>query len=110
MTQPTDPIAALAALLEEQRKALLAGDVTALAVLPDRMEREMHRLADHGRAPAGLAELAQIAARNARLVLSARDGLARAKGDTMPTAPLTTYDAKGRKAVGYSAGQLIARR
>lgn len=110
MTGMSDPLAALAALLEQQRVALLAGDIAALAALPDRMERAMHRLGDRGADPAGLAKLAQIAARNARLVQSARDGIARAKGDAIPTAPLTTYDAKGRKDAGMPGGQLIARR
>ncbi|WP_439137016.1 hypothetical protein [Roseicyclus sp.] len=110
MTRDAGPIAALSLLLEQQRSALLVGDVDELAKLPERLELAMHQLARGTTDPAALADLARIAARNARLMMSAREGLARAKRDAAPATPLTTYDAQGRKAASTPHGQLISRR
>lgn len=110
MTRLADPAAAMNMLLEQQRSALLAGDVAALAALPDRLANAMRQLAASGSDPGALRALAQMAGRNAQLVLSAREGLARARRDATPSAPLTTYDAQGRRAVDAPQGQLISRR
>lgn len=106
----TKALDSLTALLEEQRQALLTGDLAVLDQLPDRLERAMRDLAQTRPDAAELAHLAQMAARNARLVLSARDGLALARRDIGPAGQLTTYDAMGRQRGPHSAGQMIARR
>lgn len=110
MMRVADPVAAMTTLLEQPRSALLVGDVDQLAKLPETLEQIMRQLADHAADPTALAALAQMAARNARLVMSARQGLARAKRDTAPATPLTTYDAQGRTAAGVPRDQLISRR
>lgn len=110
MTRQSTSAISVARLLEQQREALLRGDLLALSALPPRLEDAMRRLAVDQTDPATLAALAQTAAHNARLVLSARAGLARAGRDCTPKASLTTYDAQGRTAVGTAQGQLIARR
>lgn len=110
MTRHADSVATLTELLDQQRAALLLGDVIALSRLPERLEMAMRRLADDPGDPASLAGLAQRAAHNAQLMQAARDGLARATRDRAPVAALTTYDARGRKMGGTPSGQLIARR
>lgn len=104
------PIAAVRSLLEEQRQALLTGNLAALDALPDRLEQAMRRLSDDRPGLEALMALAGAAARNAELVLCARAGLARARRDIAPPAPLTTYDAQGRRQPPSPDGQLIARR
>lgn len=110
MTRPNSAIAAVRTLLEQQKQALLSGDLAALALLPDRFEQAMRQLADDRPKPEAMTDLAQAAARNARLVLSAHEGLARARRDITPPGTLTTYDAQGRRQLPNPGGHLIARR
>lgn len=110
MTGDNDSVGVVARLLDQQRAALLQGDVATLAKLPERLDQAMRRLARARVDPVALADLAQIAARNAHLVLSARAGLARATHDRAPVTALTTYNAQGRKAAACLPGQMISRR
>jgi hypothetical protein len=110
MTRPNPAIAAVSTLLEQQKQALLTGDLKLLDQLPDRLEQAMRKLAEAQTDAMDLTPLAKAAERNARLVLSARDGLARARRDIAPATPLTTYDAQGRRQPPSSGGQLISRR
>ena len=66
MTRPNSAIAAVRTLLEQQKQALLSGDLAALALLPDRFEQAMRQLADDRPKPEAMTDLAQAAARNAR--------------------------------------------
>jgi hypothetical protein len=110
MTRPNPAIAALSSLLDQQRQALLTGNLKLLDQLPDRLEQAMRKLAEAQTDAMDLTPLAKAAERNARLVLSAREGLARARRDITPATPLTTYDALGRQQSANPAGQVISRR
>lgn len=110
MMRPNSALATLRSLLEQQKQALLSGDLAALALLPDRLERAMRQLADDRPMPEAMTDLAQAAALNARLVLSAHEGLARARRAITPPGTLTTYDAQGRTQASNPDGNLIARR
>lgn len=110
MTRPGRTMVSIWTLLDEQRQALLSGDLAVLDRLPDRLERAMRDLADERPSPEALTQLAHAAAHNARLILAARDGLARARRDIAPATPLTTYDGQGRRQLPDPTGQLLARR
>jgi ribosomal protein S12 methylthiotransferase accessory factor YcaO len=110
MTRPNPAVATIWALLDAQKQALLAGDLATLDRLPETLSRAMDQLAQARPDTATLQNLSEAAARNARLVQSARDGLARVRRDMAPAAPLTTYDAHGRQRPAADHGQLIARR
>lgn len=110
MTRTNPAITAVSTLLEQQRQALLTGDLKLLDQLPDRLEHAMRQLAQARPDGLDLRPLAQAAERNARLVLSAREGLARARRDMAPATPLTTYDAYGRSQPHSAGGNLISRR
>lgn len=86
----------LVALLEAEGRALARGDVHAAADLSARKARLATRLerqagTDHA------AELHALAARNARLLRAALDGLAAARRRLASAdAPLETYDGRGQ--------------
>jgi hypothetical protein len=112
MTRADRAMAAVEALLDRQRQALLAGDFDALAQLPDRLAQAMDHLGEHRLAPEQLDRLKALADQNARLLLAAQRGVAqiqrRNSGQTAPT--LTTYDASGRQAAATADGRLLSRR
>lgn len=86
-------------LLDETHKALLAGDLAALAGLDDRLSAAADTLPPLELATAR--RLQRKAERNARLLQAAGRGLraARARMAEIATGPgLATYDAQGRKA------------
>ncbi|NKX45002.1 hypothetical protein [Roseicyclus persicicus] len=98
-------------LLRDQRRALLAGDLAALAALPDRLDRAMRRLMAAPPDADRLAALSAAARDNARLVDAARGGLARVTARTAPaTATLTTYDSRGQRQGAAAPGQTLSRR
>lgn len=110
MTAIPAEIATLSALLDQQKTALLQGDLTLLAQLPDKFEKAMDRLSKTRPSAVDLTRLAKTAEHNARLVSAARDGLARVGRDRTKPATLTTYDAVGRQQPPTAEGQLISRR
>ncbi|MCU0826869.1 MAG: flagellar biosynthesis protein FlgN [Tabrizicola sp.] len=98
-------------LLDRTRDALLAGDLAALATLAPEVETETDSLRPLPEADARRLRLK--ADRNARLLQSAARGLRAAQErlvqiTTGPT--LTTYDARGRKAVLSDAPNPVLRR
>lgn len=103
-------VTTISSLLDQQKQALLVGDFKALEQLPDRLERAMRHLLESRPDRATLAGVTRMAADNARLLISAREGLSRARHDTTQTRPLTTYDASGRQHTSPTGGQIIARR
>jgi hypothetical protein len=102
---------ALAALLRDQRGALLAGDLDTLAAMPERLERTMRQVATGRPPPETLVLIGALAADNARLLDAARGGLAALASRRHAAAPqLSTYDARGQRAAAPTQGQVLARR
>lgn len=96
-------------ILDASAEALLAGDLATLARLAP--ELEAAELAPTDRATAE--RLQRKAQRNARLLLAATRGIkaARLRVQEITRGPtLTTYDARGQKALIPAAGQVPARR
>jgi len=112
MTRTEDTLAAVESLLDDQRAALLAGDLASLSLMPDRLERALQRLAGHRPPPAATARLAQVAQRNAALLQAASRGVAQTSARLTATraGSLTTYDATGRRAAAPNAGRVLSRR
>jgi hypothetical protein len=112
MTSADRAIAAVEALLDRQRRALLAGDFDALAQMPDRLAQAMQQLGEHQLVPAQLEPLKALADQNARLLLAAQRGVAqtRHRHGGQSVAPLTTYDAFGHQAAATADGRLLSRR
>jgi hypothetical protein len=110
MTRAHPAVTTISGLLDQQRQALLTGDFKALDQLPDRLERAMRHLLDSRPDGVTLSNVTRKAADNARLLVSAREGLSRARRDATETRPLTTYDASGRQQTAPTAGQIISRR
>jgi hypothetical protein len=111
MTRPDRSLATLEALLTTQHEALLAGDLDQLARMPHKLEQALHGLAGQQPAKQGLAKVAALAARNARLIEAAQRGIAQAR-DLRPAASgtrLSTYDALGRQTLPAVTGRLLSR-
>lgn len=109
-----DPLSGLVALLEEERRVLLAGDFAALADLGDRKERLLAIAESSTRPDApGLAALRSAAEANRLLLAAALRGV-RAARERLDTArsggpALSTYDASGR-AETHGRGTTVERR
>jgi hypothetical protein len=100
---PADPFGALAAVLEDERQALLAGDLDRLPALLLRKQSLAERLGAAVPPAPALAGLRAAAVRNARLLAAARAGLdgalervAALRGGG--AAGFDSYDARGRPA------------
>lgn len=102
----------LEVLLEDQRSALLSGDLDALARLPDRLSRAMRSLEGPGLHPDQIGRLKEMADHNARLLLAAQRGVAQtiARRADHRAVPLTTYDATGRRSGAAGGGTVLSRR
>ena len=98
-------------LLVEQRRALLAGDLAALAAMPERLEAAVRGLARGGATGAELARLAELAARNADLIGAAKGAVARTRASRAETVAqgLATYDSAGQRAPMAAPGRTLAR-
>lgn len=98
-------------LMVEQRRALLAGDLVALAAMPERLETALRGLARASVAGADLARLAGLATRNAELIGAAKGAIARTRASrTESAAPgLGTYDSAGQRAPMAAQGRILAR-
>lgn len=111
MTRADRSLAAIEAMLATQREALLAGDLDQLAHMPQKLEQALHCLTRLQPPKEGLARVAALAARNARLIEAAQRGLSHIR-DRPPTAPgttLSTYDALGRQTPAAVSGRLLSR-
>ncbi len=105
-------LAVAEALLDQQRQALLSGDLAALEQMPDRLTRALDALADQRLPPAMLTRLQAAAGHNARLLLAAQRGLAQTRGRASDdrAAALTTYDAAGQRMSTTPDARLLSRR
>lgn len=103
--------AAIDALLDAQRDALLNGRLDVLSGLVPRLERAMGILTPGVPRPQ-IAALHEKAATNARLLQSARSAVAevRAMRTKATTTTLSTYDASGRLSSQLSAARTLSRR
>jgi hypothetical protein len=110
VTRANSALDRVKALLEIQRQALLAGDLDALADLPDRLGSAMERLAAHRPSAADLAPLTAAASHNARLLVAARQGITRASRRMVGAPALTTYDYRGRQTSATPGGHILSRR
>lgn len=111
MTGPARSLVRLERLLERQRQALLAGDLAALAAMPEPMEAALQSLARDRVAQADLARLARMALRNAQLMEVAGQAVAtlRAGRQARGMGGLGTYDSSGQRAPMIAAGRILAR-
>jgi hypothetical protein len=95
------------------RRALLAGDLAAVAALGCEIEGQAADLtALAGAEPAALRRLGEAARHNARLLAAARDALAAVRGRLGPAAEgsdFATYDAAGRRAPAAAPPRLERR-
>lgn len=111
LRKPTADI--VADLLEEQHKALLAGDLDRLGKMAGALQTAFTRLEKDGGEATALARIKEAAARNARLLTAAQAGVAAARGhlSSARTPGLTTYNAQGQSQA-TAAGQTrdLARR
>lgn len=98
-------------LLEAQHSALLAGDLTRLAEMPDALQSALALLQREPSAASDMAGLASLAARNAELIRAAQGGLAvlRDRAGRSEPPPLSTYDAGGRRAAQATPGRTLSR-
>jgi hypothetical protein len=96
-------------LLAGQRRALLAGDLGALAAMPGPMEAALAHLAKGRVAKADLARLSQLAARNAELIGAASAAIERTRTLRQAAPDLGTYDRSGQRAAMMAAGRTLAR-
>lgn len=112
MTRAASPVQTLTALFDAQRMALLSGDLAALDGMDRRLSEALERLGRTPPSPVELAEIATLAARNARLLDAARAGVARARNRPRKatSATLTTYDAQGHRMGTGATGQTLSRR
>jgi hypothetical protein len=85
-------------LLQQQHDALLTGDLKILGRMAPVLERAFERLRRDGGGMEDVARIRSVAARNARLLLAARSGIAAARGhlQSARSSELTTYGADGR--------------
>lgn len=106
--RPASVLHMITAVMEAQRKALLAG----LDMTEARLAGAVGQLPGAGVSRDDLAHIAELAARNARLLDAARSGIARARGRAKagPPAALMTYDAHGHQRGGAPVGQTLSRR
>lgn len=108
------PAARLLALLGEERAALLAGDLTALAALADRKEALTDTLESEGAAPRDAQEITRAAQANQALLQAAMEGLkaASARLDLARSGgpPLSTYGADGRSEIHTADRPRVERR
>jgi hypothetical protein len=111
MTPSSRSVARLRTLLEAQGRALLDGDLAALADMPEHLDRALGRLMQDPPSPPDLARLATFAARNAELIRAAQRGIAQIRDRRIgPGAtPLTTYDNAGRSAQSAPVGRTLSR-
>ncbi|PWK59788.1 hypothetical protein [Roseicyclus mahoneyensis] len=111
MTRADRSLATIEALLTTQHEALLAGDLDQLARMPHKLEQALQSLSRQDLPEQGLARVATLAARNARLIVAAQRGLAQARDlrPSAPGAPLSTYDALGRQSPPAVSGRLLSR-
>ncbi len=98
---PDPAVTALEALLEEERQALLAGDIGRFATLADRKEALAGRLQGQDADPATLAALRSRLERNAALLDAALAGI-RSVADRLAAMrevreALATYDPRGQR-------------
>lgn len=97
----TDVLERLDGLLEAERRALLDGDIAAVAELAEEKRRLAETLAKATPAPGQLRRIGEKTARNQALIAAALEGTrsaARRAHDTREVqASLTTYDASGRR-------------
>ena len=110
--RPASVLHMITAVMEAQRKALLAGDFAGLDMTEARLAGAVGQLPGAGVSRDDLAHIAELAARNARLLDAARSGIARARGRAKagPPAALMTYDAHGHQCGGAPVGQTLSRR
>lgn len=103
--------AAVDALLDEQRDALLTGRLDVLSALVPRLEGAMGSLTP-GVPQQQVAAMQKKAAENARLLRAALSGVAevRAMRTKATTTTLSTYDASGRLSSQSSAARTLSRR
>ncbi|MEJ6393041.1 hypothetical protein V8J82_07240 [Gymnodinialimonas sp. 2305UL16-5] len=99
------PATELHGLLDDQRAALLAGDLTSLEHMAPSLEATLLRVANHGASRDEAEALRAKAARNAELIQAAQSGVAqvRSKLSEVRDTALTTYDASGRSSSDLSA-------
>lgn len=111
MTGTNRSLARIERLLDGQRRALLAGDLAALAAMPEPMEAALRNLERGPVSPVDLARVARMAARNAELIGAAGQAVAtlRAGRRTGGTSGLGTYDSAGQRAPMIASGRILAR-
>jgi hypothetical protein len=104
-------LAALEQLLERQHKALLAGDIGVLAVMPEQLERAISDAIRDRPDIDGMRKITRLAEQNARLLKSAQQGLSVGAGLTSKrtATSLTTYDATGSQTDSQRGGRLLSR-
>jgi len=112
VTRADRALAGVEALLEQQRRALLAGDLAALAQMPDRLAQALTVLAQHGLPSPVLARVQAAAGHNARLLLAAQRGVSQARGrrEGERADALSTYDASGQRAACRDEARVLSRR
>lgn len=111
MTGTNRSLARIERLLDGQRRALLAGDLAALAAMPEPMEAALRSLERDAVAHDDLARVARMAARNAELIGAAGQAVAhlRASRQARGAAELGTYDRAGQRAPMTGSGRILAR-
>lgn len=104
----------LLALLEDERKAILAGRIDALPDLTLRKLTSMDALLNVPQDTSAIARIAVMLARNARLLASARDGLAAAHARLAAIKAvrdgLEVYGADGSRTVIARGGDILERK
>ncbi|QXT39871.1 recombinase family protein [Gymnodinialimonas ceratoperidinii] len=95
-------VESLSELLQQQHDALLAGDLKTLGRMAPVLERAFERLRRDGGDVEDVKRIQSTAARNARLLLAAKSGIAAARGhlQSARSSELTTYNADGRPQKG----------
>lgn len=104
------PVEQMHAILQDEQRALLSGDLAALEKIAQRKDRAATRLARARPNVAELDSLRGLTARNATLLDTVRDAIAsvRALANDVPTPPETlAYSADGtRQSLQNRAGRL----
>jgi hypothetical protein len=111
MTSASRSVARAQSLLEGQGRALLNGDLAALAEMPEQLDRALQMLMQDPPPSADLVRLATLAARNAELIRAAQRGIAqtRDRRSASGVSALTTYDNAGRSTPVAPVGRTLSR-
>lgn len=111
MTHDRNVCARTVALLEDQGRALLSGDLRALSDMPAQLEQALAILGLNPPPRADLARIVDLARKNAALIGAAQKGLAQVRSlrTSREGHGLTTYGPEGRRHAPSSMGRTLAR-